>query len=243
MYKGPGPYGGPLNTPTLSLALCVSVCVWLGRGVSLTRKLTSSNFKLNTSGSYHDDRALQALSYLPRRDEERGRGGRKESRSEGGKEGEERQRERESGVDREKDTGGGWGGKEGGREDSQAESESCCCCISVFFMSRQFTGRLFTVWYLALLGHCSQCRLPSHHPLPHWSFFKYIYLLVSHFLHLCVHSTFSKCTFCTFSPSLNGRNNSGWVVRGSGRKSPVGFHWIALGSWSTPRAWGEKKSD
>lgn len=120
MYKGPGPYGGPLNTPTLSLALCVSVCVWLGRGVSLTRKLTSSNFKLNTSGSYHDDRALQALSYLPRRDEERGRGGRKESRSEGGKEGEERQREkgeRERAVWTErKILVGGWGAKrEAGR--------------------------------------------------------------------------------------------------------------------------------
>lgn len=56
-------------------------------------------------------------------------------------------------------------GKEGGRrgtkrEGSQAESESCCFCISVFFMSRQFTGRLFTVWYLALLDHCSQYSLP-----------------------------------------------------------------------------------
>lgn len=201
MYKGPGPYGGPLNTPTLSLALCVSVCVWLGRGVSLTRKLTSSNFKLNTSGSYHDDRALQALSYLPRRDEERGRGGRKESRSEGGKEGEERQRKRERAVWTErKILVGGWGGKEGGREDSQAESESCCCCISVFFMSRQFTGRLFTVWYLALLGHCSQCRLPSHHPLPHWSFF-YIFICLFHISFTFVYiQLLVNAQFALFSP-------------------------------------------
>jgi len=58
------------------------------------------------------------------------------------------------GKEREVGRGGEWG--------QQAESETCCCCISVFFMSRQFTGRLFTVWYLALLGHGSQNR----HPLP-----------------------------------------------------------------------------
>lgn len=173
---------GVPSTPLLCLWLCVCRCVcgW-GGGFSLTRKLTSSNFKLNTSGSYHDDRALQALSYLPRRDEERGRGGRKESRSEGGKEREERQREREREVWTERKilVERGCGGRQRGREGSQAESESCCCCISVFFMSRQFTGRLFTVWYLALLGHCSQCRLPSHHPLPHWSFF-YIFICLFH---------------------------------------------------------------
>lgn len=46
------------------------LCVCWGGGFTLTRKLTSSNFKLNISGSFHDDRALQALSYLLRRDEE-----------------------------------------------------------------------------------------------------------------------------------------------------------------------------
>lgn len=140
------------------------VCVQ-GVCVTLTRKLTSSNFKLNTCGSYPDDRALQALSYLLRRDEERegggGGGGEQERES---KERRGRQRTVWTERVRERDTHTHTLVKERGggrqREGSQAESESCCFCISVFFMSRQFTGRLFTVWYLALLGHCSQYRLP-----------------------------------------------------------------------------------
>lgn len=127
-------------------------------------------------------------------------GGRRAGAREVKKEKSDRERERESGVDREKDTGGGWGGKEGGREDSQAESESCCCCISVFFMSRQFTGRLFTVWYLALLGHCSQCRLPSHHPLPHWRFF-YIFICLFHISFTFVYiQLLVNAQFALFSP-------------------------------------------
>lgn len=50
-----------------------------------------------------------------------------------------------------------------GSAGGQTESESCCCCISVFFMSGQFTGRLFTVWYLTLLDQYSQWRHPSHY--------------------------------------------------------------------------------
>lgn len=51
---------------------------------------------------------------------------------------------------------------EGGR----AESESCCCCMCVFFMSGHFTGRLFTVCCLTLLGCWSHCSLllPSSSP-------------------------------------------------------------------------------
>lgn len=166
MYKGP--CGGPPGTPALSGPLCVHVSVC----VTLTHILTSSNFKLNTCGSYHDDRALQALSYLLRRDEERG-GGAQERES----------KERRKGC-------GEWCGRAptptpthahrgGQREGSQAESESCCFCISVFFMSRQFTGRLFTVWYLALLGQLLPVQDPTPQP-PHHRGFIIILLIFIH---------------------------------------------------------------
>lgn len=150
MYKGP--YGGPPSTPALSGPLCVHVSVC----VALTRTLTSSNFKLNTCGSYHDDRALQALSYLLRRDEERG-GGAQERESKERRKGRARAHTHgHTGTQTRTHTQRG-----GQREGSQAESESCCFCISVFFMSRQFTERLFTVWYLALLGQLLPVPEPS----------------------------------------------------------------------------------
>lgn len=107
--KRAGPCMGVSSTPLLhpQPSVDVHVCVvGLGRGVTLTHKLTSSNFKLNTCGSYHDDRAFPSLILLTETRRGRGGGGRKES--EAGAKAKKEEMERETGVC--------WWGRGGGQQ-------------------------------------------------------------------------------------------------------------------------------